>query len=377
MAGFQGLRVLLVGPVPPPDGGMANQTAQLARLLRAEGAVVELVAVNAPYRPAWAGRIRGVRAFARLVPFLARLWSAAGRADVVHIMANSDWSWHLAAAPAVWIASRRRVPSVVNYRGGGADAFFRREIASIRPTLARCSSIVVPSAFLLRVFEQYGFQAVIVPNVVDLERFAPADPPRAPSETLRAPHLVVTRHLEAIYDIGTALRALRLVRERFPAATISIAGSGAERAPLEALAESLAIREAVTFTGRLENDRMAALYRGADLVLNTSLVDNMPISILEALASGVPVVSTNVGGIPDLVRDGITATLVEPDDPAAMAAAAIDLLASADLRADRVRAGLEHVRQFTWDEVRTKLSSEYARAADVESKRAGSVPRRR
>ena len=65
---FSGLRVALVGPLPPPAGGMANQTRQLAELLRQEGASVELVQVNAPYRPAWIGRVQGLRAVARLLP---------------------------------------------------------------------------------------------------------------------------------------------------------------------------------------------------------------------------------------------------------------------------------------------------------------------
>ena len=361
MPGFDGLRVLLVGPVPPPDGGMANQTAQLARLLRQEGAVVELVAVNAPYRPRWAEHLRGIRALFRLIPFLFTLWRAAGRADLIHIMANSGWSWHLGAAPAVWIASWRRLPIVLNYRGGGAADFFRTASAGVRPTLARCSAIIVPSPFLQRVFGAFGFAAEIVPNVVDLDRFAPAAPPRGNLDAARPPHLFVARHLESIYGNDTALRAFRVVRDRFPRATMSIAGSGAERASLEALADELGIRDSVDFTGRVENAQMAALYGRADLVLNPSLVDNTPNSILEALASGVPVVSTNVGGIPDLVEEGVTAALVDPRDHEAMARAAIELLSNSERRRAQVAAGLEHAARFSWSRVRETLAAVYER----------------
>jgi glycosyltransferase involved in cell wall biosynthesis len=368
MSGFGGWRVLLVGPVPPPDGGMANQTAQLARLLRGEGAVVELVAVNAPYRPRWAGRLRGIRALFRLIPFLGRLWRAAGRADVMHVMASSGWSWHLGAAPAVWVASWRRLPVVLNYRGGGAADFFRQAGFWVRPTLARCSAIIVPSAFLERVFRTFRFEAEIVPNVVDLDRFKPAERPPGPGAA-RPPHLIVARHLEPIYGIGTALRAFRILRERFPGARISIAGAGVERSSLDALAGELGIQDSVVFTGRLDNEQMAALYGRADLVLNPSLVDNMPISILEALASGVPVVSTNVGGIPDMVEDGVTAALVEAEDHEAMARAAIDLLSGTARRNAQIEAGLDHVRRFTWERVRADLLSAYERAVLRKSKR--------
>jgi len=228
---------------------------------------------------------------------------------------------------------------------------------------ARCSAIVVPSPYLERVFREFGFTAEVVPNVVDLARFSPARRESGGSGASPVPHLVVARHLEPIYGNGTALRALRLVRERFPGARISIAGAGAERASLEALAKELGLEDAVTFTGRLDNERMASLYGEADLLLNPSLVDNMPISILEALASGVPVVSTNVGGIPDLVRDGVTAALVAPDDPQAMARAAIDLLGHEERRNAQIEAGLEHVRNFTWERVRTILLPVYERVA--------------
>ncbi len=70
MLSLEDLRIGLVGPLPPPSGGMANQTEQLSRLLRVDGAGVELVQVNPPYRPRWVGHIRGVRALFRLIPYI-------------------------------------------------------------------------------------------------------------------------------------------------------------------------------------------------------------------------------------------------------------------------------------------------------------------
>ena len=92
---LDGLRLAIVGPLPPPAGGMANQTRQLAELLRAERVDVTVVQLNAPYRPRFVGRLRGIRALFRLMPYLLSLWRAAGRVDLFHIMANSGWSWHL------------------------------------------------------------------------------------------------------------------------------------------------------------------------------------------------------------------------------------------------------------------------------------------
>src|SRR5881392_1970881 len=90
-------KVCIVGPLPPPSGGMANQCEQLARLLRAAGVVAEVVQTNVSYRPSWVGQLRYVRETFRLLPYLVDLWHKIGRAEVVHVFANSGWAWHLVA----------------------------------------------------------------------------------------------------------------------------------------------------------------------------------------------------------------------------------------------------------------------------------------
>jgi len=358
---IQEYKIALIGPLPPPSGGMANQTRQLAVLLEKEGVSVELVQVNAPYRPRWIGHIKGLRAVFRLLPYLFHLWRAAGRADLLHVMANSGWSWHLFAAPAVWIAKLRGKAVVVNYRGGEADDFFTRAIAQVQPTLRRVDMIIVPSGFLEKVFANRNFITRIVPNIVDLSRFMP-DHTR--KRNLAVPHIVVARNLEPLYDNTSALKAFRIVREAIPGARLTIAGSGPERVKLEAMAKQLGMADAVVFAGRLDNERMPELYREADIALNPSLADNMPISVLEALASGVPVVSTNVGGVPFLVEDGKTALLVPPKDPERMAEAMLRVLSDESLRERLVQSGLNHARRYSWDSVRNELFLAYQLALD-------------
>ena len=357
MKGFEGLRVGLVGPVPPPSGGMANQTHQLAELLRGSGASVRLVPSNAPYRPALVARLPAVRAAFRLIPYLGALWRTAGHSDVFHVMANSGWSWHLFAAPAIWIARARRVPVVVNYRGGEAADFLARSQSIVRWSMKRATKLLVPSAFLEAVFARCGMPAEVLPNIIDLDRFHPAARNAEP-----AGHIVVSRNLEPIYDNETALRAFRLVLDRRPNTRLTIAGSGPEEARLHSVAAALNLGDRVRFAGRLDRDAMALLYREADVSLNASLADNMPNSLLESLASGVPVVSTNVGGIPFLVRDGETALLVAPRDAEAMAAAVVRLLEDESLRGRLSKAGAGAIQRFAWPHVAPVLAEVYRRA---------------
>ncbi|KKO62160.1 Phenylacetate-coenzyme A ligase [Janthinobacterium sp. KBS0711] len=356
---FTGLRIALVGPLPPPAGGMANQTAQLARKLREDGAQVQLLAVNGPALPPWLARIRYLRAALRLPLLLWRLWRTANTVDLFHIMANSGWSWHLQAAPALWIASLKGKPALLNYRGGEAAAFLARAPRLVAFSLRRASAIVVPSAYLAGVFEQYGHTAHIVPNVVDLQRFTLATPAAPPSAD--GPCILVARHLESLYDNASAVRAFAIVREAFPAARLVLAGDGPQRAALARLARSLGVNDAVRFTGPVDNAAMPALYQASDIVLNPSLADNMPNSVLEALACGVPVVSTNVGGIPALLQDGVTALLVPPGDPSAMAHAILALLRDPPRAQAQVRAGLAHAATFGWPDIAPRLAAHYRR----------------
>ena len=351
----------LVGPLPPPSGGMANQTRQLANLLTQEGVDVEIVQVNAPYRPRWIESLRGIRALVRLIPYLIQLWNVAGRVQLFHVMANSGWAWHLYAAPAIVIGKLRGVPILVNYRGGYAEAFFERSFFWVRFTIKLADRLVVPSGFLQQVFAKFGLTAEVVPNIIDLTRFAP-DPSKNVSR-IDGPHIIVTRNLERIYDIATALRALAIVKRSLPRVRITIAGSGPERDALVKLSQALDLKGNILFTGRLDNEHMAQVYQQADLFVNPSLVDNMPISILEALASGVPVVTTNVGGIPFLVEHDKTALMVLPGDANAMAAAVLELLGDPQKAGRLASAGRDYVQRYNWQSVRGRLFDVYSALA--------------
>ena len=348
------MRIALIGPVPPPSGGMANQTLQLQRLLQEEGVNVELVRVNGPYRPQWISSVRGLRALARLLPYLATLWRTMGRADVAHLMANSGWSWHFFAVPAIWIGRLRGTPVIVNYRGGHAGDFLARQAFWVRLSILRAARLIVPSGFLMSVFAEHGLAADIVPNIIDTERFHSNPAP------IGLPHIIlVTRNLELIYDNASAIRAFALVKARAPQSQLVLAGSGPEEGRLKQLAESLGLGDSVRFTGRVETKDMPALYRSARVSLNPSTVDNMPNSVLEALAAGVPVVSTRVGGVPHIVEHGKTALLVEPGMVSEMAEAIVRILTEPVLAEQLRLAGLAEAKMYTWKKIKPILFKVY------------------
>lgn len=354
------LKVGLVGPLPPPSGGMANQCQQLFELFGQYGLEMELVRTNRPYPFSWVANLRGLRALFRLVPYLYALWRLAGRTSVVHVLANSGWAWHLCAAPAIWLAKLRGTPVIVNYRGGEADPFFSGAPRIVHKTMGLADSLIVPSGFLEAVFARHGFASRIVPNIINLGRFRARDAERLFDGSC---HVVVTRNLEPIYGIPTVLEAFSRLKEVVPAARMTVAGTGPELARLRALADELGVGDAVNFCGRIDNQEIPALYASADMMVNPSTVDNMPISVLEAFASGVPVVSTNVGGVPFILKDGETGLLVPSGHAEEMAAAMIRIASDPGLAQRLAAAAVDDVQRYSWLQVRNLWLAEYARVA--------------
>lgn len=359
------MKIGLVGPLPPPSGGMANQLLLLRQLLNDDAIDVTVIQVNAPYVPSWVVHFKGVRALFRLIPYLFSLWRTSGSVDLLHVFACSGWSWFLFATPAIWIAKFRGAAVVLHYHGGEAESFFSHSFKWIKSTLLRADIVVVPSGFLESVFNQRNISCVVVPNVINLELFSKPPTCLMAWEEGRYPHVVVARNLEPIYDNSTAIKAFRIIKNHFPAACMTVAGSGPELQSLVDLVDELELADSVRMVGRVDNARMPELFHCADVLINPSLADNMPVSILEALASSVPVVTTSVGGIPYLVVDGETALLVPPGNPEAMAHGVISVLSSPRIRSDLIRNGRNLVQQFAWHQVKKKLYAVYERALEI------------
>jgi len=343
---------------------MAVQAQRLTELLRADGWRVLLVPTN----PRWPGplrplrRVRGLRTAIVAVLFLQRLAAAASRVDLLHILACSHLDYYLFTVPAVAAARLWRRPVVVNFRGGNARVFFQRRPRALR-WLRRADRVTVPSGFLRDVFAEFDVATTTVPNIADVGRF------RYRARATRVPHLLVARHLEPWYNVALAIRAFERIRAARPAATLTIAGDGSQRPDLERLVAERRI-DGVRFLGRVPNPRMTELYDRCDVALNPSNIDNMPISVLEAFAAGLSVVSTNVGGVPYIVSDRRTGFLVPPEDVEAMAARVLWVCEhpeEAAAVADRARRACE---AYTWPAVRRALLAVYR---DVLSRRGKGV----
>ena len=356
-------KIAMVAPSLGILGGQAVQAKVLADHLRKDGYQVELVPINPPFPrgAGWLKRLRYIRTVANeglYLPTLRRLRCAS----VVHVASASYWSFLLAPLPAIVAARRWGKPILLNYHSGEADDHLANWGSLVHPWLKMVDKIVVPSVFLREVFARHGYDAQVIHNVIDTGQF------RYRERQPLLPEFLSVRNFEPHYGVEDTLVAFALIQTAYPAASLTIAGQGPQEAELKHLAQALSLRN-VRFVGAVDPPSMPALYDAHSIFLNSSFVDNQPLSVLEAMASGMPVVSTGVGDIPNMVEDAESGTLIPVGDPAAMAKAAILLLEQPERALTMAHRAKESLKRYDWSSVGTAWADTYRELAVAELNR--------
>jgi glycosyltransferase involved in cell wall biosynthesis len=355
--------IAMVAPTFGSVGGQAVQAKMLADQLRLDRYTVEVVPSNPPF-PRGARRLRRLR-YVRTtaheglyLPTLRKL----RRADVVHVTAASYWSFLLAPLPAIVAAHRWGKPILLHYFCGEADNHLAAWGSLVHPWLKMVDAIVVSSVFLRDMFARHGYEAQVIHNVLDTGQFTY----RRRDPVL--PEFLSVRNFEPHYGVEHTLVAFALIQTAFPHASLTIVGQGSQEAELKHLGHALALRN-VRFVAPIEPASMPALYDAHSIFLNSSFVDNQPLSVLEAMASGMPVVSTGVGDIPNMIADGESGTLVPVADPSAMAKAVTLLLEQPDRALLMAQRAKESLVQYDWSTVGPAWAETYRRLARTVSER--------
>lgn len=352
----EGPRIAVIAASLDILGGQGIQAHALVLHLRSEGVEVTVVPVNPrfPRLLAWMRRVPVLRTVVNELLYLPSLVSLQ-RADVVHVFSASYWSFLLGPAPAMLMARLFRKRVVLNYHSGEADDHLSRWGVLVHPWLRLAHALAVPSPYLRDVFARHGYNTEVIQNIVDTSAF------RYRERNITGPHLLSTRNLEPHYGVDVILRAYELVKRRYPQATLTVAGYGSQEDALRLLARTRQLRD-VRFVGRQEPAQMAVLYDQAEIFVNASIVDNQPVSVLEAFAAGLPVISTSTGDLINMVGDHC-GVIVPAADPAAIAEA-VDALVERPRHAARmVRRARRKLDAYTWNRVRAGWQTAYRHPA--------------
>ena len=361
----------LTGIWPPDVGGPATHGPDFARFLVGRGHTVHVVTMGDGEPSEQPCEVEVV---SRRLPFPLRYGQvalrgarAARRADIVYATAT-----YAAAAAAASIVHRPLVVKLVSdpaYERAQRYGLFSGSLAEFQTAASRrvralqalrtrsllaATTIVVPSAYLAEIAEGWGIRDDRIHVLTN-----PAPPPR---EVEPEPHVpgtfVFVGRLTRQKGLGTAIAAIA----RVPNARLVLVGDGPERSALEQAAASSAGAGRIAFRGSLTRDDALRAVAGAEAALLSSDWENLPHSAVEALSVGVPVVSTAVGGVPEVVRDGQNGLLVQPGDPEALAVALRRVLEEPGLRDRLASAARPSVEAISSNAIYGKLEALLAEA---------------
>jgi len=348
------LRVCIVAPSLRYVGGQSVQADLLLRHWQNDPDIdISFLAVDPPLPQAlgWAERIPGLRTILREPIYFGHLWRGLKDVDIAHIFSASYWSFLLAPAPA-WLFSKiRGSKTLINYHSGEARDHLQR-FRSAMFVLSRVDKIVVPSGYLVDVFREFGLSASAVPNIVDLSLF------RYRERTPLRPHLVCTRGFSTYYSVDVVVRAFAEVKKEYPEAQLDLVGNGPLEGDIRKLVADLHLT-GVNFTGVASRQEIGNYYEQADIFINASWLDNMPLSVIEAFAAGTPVVTTSPECMPYLVEHERTGLLSPVGDEKALAANVIRLLGDPALAARLAQNARHESRNYTWEAVREQWLNTY------------------
>jgi glycosyltransferase involved in cell wall biosynthesis len=354
------LRVSIVAASLNYVGGQSVQADLLMRNWQKDVAVeAALIPIDPAYPRGlgWVRRFPLLRTMVREPLYLAALWRGLKNTDIAHIFSASYWSFLVAPVPA-WLMARLRGKKVlIHYHSGEARDHLRR-FRTAAPILKRVDAIVVPSQYLVDVFHEFGLVSKAIPNLVDVSQF---------SFRLRKPllpRLVCTRGFHRYYGIDMVVRAFAEVQRAFPEAHLDLVGGGPLEPEIRSLVKRLGIT-GITFAGVASRHKIGEYYDRADIFINASRLDNMPVSILEAFAAGTPVVSTAPEGMHHLVEHERTGLLSATDDPIELAQSVIRVLQDPELAEDLAINARDELRNYSWDVARGQWLELYSSLAGL------------
>ncbi len=354
---LRGVRVALVTPgFPPNEVGGTEVASQryAAALVRRGHQVTVLTRGAASPREEEGYQVREVFKDVHLAslhtPGLFRgLLSAVKelQPEVVHGQAFFGHTWFC-------VQSRKLMGVPVVAYGRGSDVYFpegRVGEKIVTDILRGADAVVAQTAHMARRMREFHPREVhVVPNGVDVERF------RCAREGPGEPVVLYVGRFRPEKNVPLAIEAFQRLRRRVPEARLVLAGDGPDRPTVEKAAEGVG---GVEFAGDVPNEKVPELMAGASLLLLSSDTEGFPMTLLEAMASGLPIVATAVDGVPEIVEDGLHGHLAPRGNASALAGAMEHLLTDEDAWRRISRRNAEDASRYSWDAVCERMEVIY------------------
>lgn len=279
--------------------------------------------------------------------------------DIAIVPLYGSFKSFTASAMTVKLLKALNKKVILIVHGGSIPERMKQNPTKFLAVLKAANVVVCPSMFLLTTFNEYGIKSVLIENVVNLTDYHFQN-----KETFR-PKIFWMRTLEDIYNPEMAVRTAAILAKKYPDFKMVMAGyDRGSLTMLKALVNKLKIADKIEFPGYITNTQKNVYAREFDIYICTNRIDNAPVTFIEMMALGLPVVSVNVGGIPYLVTNENNGLLVNLDDDEGMANCIISIIEQPCLGKKLAKNGYDFATQFgeepvlkKWQEVFLKLDN--------------------
>jgi glycosyltransferase involved in cell wall biosynthesis len=326
--------ICIVGAYPNNARGSRGVSEDLCDQLSAAGWKTRIVS----RRTSRAGRV---------FDMMWACWNERKNYQVVAVDLYSGAAFYWALA-VCWILRRAGKPYILMLHGGNLPKFADSKPHLVSKLLASARAVITPSGYLAQQMREYYEGIQVFPNALMLRRYA------CRVRDQIAPRLVWLRAFHRVYNPELAIQTLAILRREIPDIQLTMIGPDKGDGSLEKArqqAQRLGVTGNLTLMGSVPKVDVPAKLAEADIFLNTSRVDNTPVSVLEAMACGMCIVSSDVGGIPHLLQSEHDALLVPTDDPEEMARAVRRIVTDINLARRLSLNARKSAEQFDWSVV--------------------------
>lgn len=287
--------------------------------------------------------------FARLSDMLSSIISKRKQADVVLIDTYSTAAFHFAQLCGR-LCKLLSIPYIPILHGGNLKERLKKSPKLCRHFFGNSVTSVAVSNYMYEHMLRENYRCTLIENSVNVAAY------KFTQRKKVKPNLLWVRAFHKTYNPQLAIEVLALLAKKYPKGTLTMVGPEVDgtQAKCKDLCQQKGLGDKVVFTGKLSKKEWAAQSEQSDIFINTTNYDNQPVTVIEAMALGLPVVSTNVGGIPYLIEDNKTGLLVTPDNATEMVAAIERLLADENLTTTLSENGRSHAAKFDWLSIRHK-----------------------
>jgi len=262
------------------------------------------------------------------------------------------------AIPALISKKFYKIPYVL--WGQGSDVYLPDPLTKMtsKITMQNADSMIALTEDMKQAMQSIYYRDVaVVPNGIEFKEYMS----EAPVNMIKGSEkrILFVGRLYPVKGVQYLLQAMKIIHEEMPDVKLILVGDGEEREHLESLTDSLEIRERVEFAGRVLHKKVQDYMNQADVLVLPSLSEGFPLTILEAMACGLPIVATRVRGVPDIVENDTNGYLVDTKDPEQIAWALLKILENEQLRKNISKNNREKVKTYSWDKVVVQLERIY------------------